>query len=106
MANSKTDDAKQSKTAAEREPAGERRRDDARDSHGPVYHGGDWSKADREDSEGREALDQPAEEEVRSDVDRADEALDDPGTRGAVFGKGGKGIVERDDAPDEPTGKR
>lgn len=54
----------------------------------------------------REALDVPAEEEVRNDVERADEELDDPGTRGAVFGKGGKGIVQRDDAPGEPPAKK
>lgn len=54
----------------------------------------------------REALDVPAEEEVRNDVERADEELDDPGTRGAVFGKGGKDIVQRDDAPGEPPAKK
>lgn len=40
------------------ERAGERHRDEQRDGHGPVYHGGDWSKADEE--HGRDALDEPA----------------------------------------------
>jgi hypothetical protein len=84
-------------------PAGERRRDDERDSHGPVYRGGDWSQAD--DEHGRDALDQPGEQEVANDVERADEEIEDPGTRGAVFGKGGKGIVERD-LDDEPTARK
>lgn len=83
--------------------AGERKRDEERESHGPTYHGGDWSEAETE--HGRDALDIPAEEEVVSDVARADEELDDPGTRGAVFGKGGKGIVERD-LDDEPTARK
>lgn len=88
---------------APQERAGERRRDEQRDGHGPVYHGGDWSKADAE--HGRDALDEPAEQEVTSDVERADEEIQDPGTRGAVFGKGGKGIVERD-MEDEPTARK
>lgn len=102
MSNPAPDASKQSSTNEPR-PAGERRRDDARDDHGPVYHGGDWSQADAES--GREALDASAEEEVRTDVERADEELDDPGTRGAVFGKGGKGIVQRE-IDDEPTARK
>jgi hypothetical protein len=83
--------------------AGERKRDDERESHGPTYHGGDWSQADNE--HGRDALDESAEQEVANDVERADEEIEDPGTRGAVFGKGGKGIVERD-MEDEPTARK
>jgi hypothetical protein len=85
-------------------PAGERHRDEQRSDRGPAYHGGDWSKADQED--GRSAMDLPAEDEVRSDFDRADEEISDPGTRGAVFGKGGRGLVERDDKSDLPTVKK
>lgn len=83
--------------------AGERKRDEERESHGPTYHGGDWSQADKE--HGRDALDENAEQEAASDVERADEEIEDPGTRGAVFGKGGKGIVQRE-LEDEPTWPR
>jgi hypothetical protein len=103
MSNSPRNDSKEAKSDGETVAAGERRRDDERESHGPVYKGGDWSKADTEHE--REAHDLPAEEEVRDEVERADEELDDPGTRGAVFGKGGKGIVERDGG-DLPTAKK
>lgn len=75
--------------------AGEVRRDEERGAHGATYHGGDWDLASKE--HGREALDESAEEEARDPIERADEELDDPGTRGANFGKGGKGIVERDE---------
>ena len=84
--------------------AGERRRDDERGSHGPAYKGGDWSKADAEGDRG-EALDLPAEEEVADPVERAREEIEDPGTRGAVFGKRGEGLVERDRA-DSPLSKK
>ena len=103
MANPNRDEGNEANSDPKGEPAGERRRDEARESHGPTYHGGDWSKADEEGDRG-ESLDMPAEQEVRSDVERADEEIDDPGTRGAVFGKAGKGLVERDDA-EKPSGK-
>jgi hypothetical protein len=105
MANPNRDDGKEPNSSHHDQPAGERRRDDERDGHGPVYKGGDWSKADQEGDRG-EALDLPAEEEVRSDTERADEEIEDPGTRGAVFGRGGVGIVERDeDKPAKPNPK-
>lgn len=103
MASSNKKQEQEAKSPSEAPPPGERRRDDERESHGPVYHGGDWSKADHEEE--REALERPAEEEARDETERADEELDDPGTRGAVFGKGGKGIVQRDGDP-STGGKR
>jgi hypothetical protein len=83
--------------AAER--PGELHRDEQRPGRGPVYHGGDWERSEEE--KGREALDLSAEQEAESDVETADEELTDPGTRGAALGRGGKGLVERD----EPTPK-
>ena len=104
MDKSKRNQGEEGNFSGKKAPAGERKRDDERPDHGPVYHGGDWSKADQED--GRESIDLPAEEEARDDVERADEEIEDPGTRGAVFGKGGVGIVERDnDRPTKPNPK-
>lgn len=80
-------------SAAER--PGEIHRDEQREDRGPTYHGGDWDLSDQE--HGREALDEPAEREAESNTDRADEELTDPGTRGAVFGRGGQGLVGRKD---------
>jgi hypothetical protein len=87
-------------------PGTERHRDEQRAYRGPVYHGGDWKDADEEAD--REALRVPAEEEVRSAVETADEEITDPGTRGAVLGRGGVGIVERDEdtsPDDQPKGE-
>lgn len=78
-------------------PGTERHRDEQRADRGPVYHGSsDWDVAEEE--AGREALDEPAELEATSEVERADQELADPGARGAALGRGGVGIVERDDA--------
>lgn len=74
---------------------GERKRDEERDDRGVVYHGGDWDGADEEHERG--ALDAPAEEEGESDIERGDDEVTEPGARGSNFGKGGKGIVQRDD---------
>jgi hypothetical protein len=79
------------------EKPGELHRDESRRDRGPVYHGHDWERADEE--AGRESLDEPSEQEAESDVERADEDLTEPGTRGAVFGRAGKGLVERKDEP-------
>ncbi|HVK76564.1 MAG TPA: hypothetical protein VM734_24730 [Kofleriaceae bacterium] len=76
-------------------PGSERYRDEQRANRGPVYHGRDWKDADGE--AGREALRIPAEEEGTPVLELADEAITDPGTRGAVFGRDGKGIVARED---------
>jgi hypothetical protein len=76
-------------------PGSERHRDEQRQDRGPVYHGRDWKDADEKPT--REALREPAEDEGTSPLDQADEQLDDPGTRGANFGRGGVGLVERDD---------
>jgi len=89
--------------AAER--PGELHRDEQRHDRGPVYHGHDWDTAEHE--AGREALDETAEEEAESNVERADEELTEPGTRGAVFGRGGRGLVGRNqDEPDEAARAR
>ncbi|KAB2898294.1 MAG: hypothetical protein F9K40_11575 [Kofleriaceae bacterium] len=85
--------------APARNRPGERQRDEERDDRGVVYHGADWDRADEEHERG--ALDIPAEEEVASDIERGDEEITDPGTRGSNFGKGGKGIVQRDEPIDE-----
>jgi hypothetical protein len=76
---------------------GEVKRDEERDDRGIVYHGADWDRADEEHERG--ALDQPAEEEAESDIERGDGQVSDRGARGSDFGKGGKGIVQRDDGP-------
>jgi hypothetical protein len=79
-------------------PGTERHRDEQREDRGPVYHGvRDWTLA--EDEADREALNIPAEEEATPDIETADEQISDPGTRGANFGRGGVGIVERDVEP-------
>jgi hypothetical protein len=92
--NDKKDEQHKGHARAADKP-GEVHADEQRPDRGPTYQGGDWDLSDEEQP--REALDRPAEEEVESNVERADEELDDPGTRGAVFGKGGKGLVERDE---------
>ena len=87
-------------------PGSERYRDEQREERGPVYHGKDWKDAD--DEPDREALRIPAEEEVKSDAQLADEELTEPGRRGANLGRGGRGLVERDDGEvdgDEPVRK-
>jgi hypothetical protein len=77
-------------------PGTERHRDQQRPDRGPVYHGQkDWDLSDEEAP--REGLRDDAEKEATTNVEEADEAIADPGTRGAVFGKGGQGQVMRDD---------
>ena len=77
-------------------PGTERHRDQQRSDRGPVYHGQkDWDLSDEEAP--RESLRVDAETEATTNVEEADEAIGDPGTRGAVFGKGGQGQVMRDE---------
>lgn len=79
-------------------PGGERHRDEQRDDRGPVYHGArSWEAAD--DEADREALRVPAEDEVEDTDTDPNEQLADPGARGAAVGRGGTGIVERDQGP-------
>lgn len=96
-------DERQSTSHAQ--PPGERRRDEEREGHGPTYKGSDWSKADRENDVTRHGL--PEREGMANDDDRADaRELDDPGTRGAVFGRGGVGLAQHeDDKPAKPNPK-
>jgi len=77
-------------------PGTERHRDQQRADRGPVYHGQkDWDLS--EDEAPRESLRDSAEKEATTNVEEADEVIADPGTRGAVFGKGGQGQVMRDE---------
>ena len=77
-------------------PGTERHRDQQRADRGPVYHGQkDWDLSDEEAA--RESLRDEASKEATSNVEEADEVIADPGTRGAVFGKGGQGQVMRDE---------
>lgn len=91
----KPEDAESPSEAPAKNRPGERARDEERDDRGVVYHGADWDRADEEHERG--ALDIPAEEEAESDIERGDDEITEPGARGANFGKGGKGIVERDE---------
>jgi hypothetical protein len=85
-------------------PGSERHADEQRtDDGGPRYHGDQWQKADEEPARGP---DEPAEEETAEAAFEAnDEQLNDAGTRGAVFGRGGHGKVERDDLRDAPANR-
>ncbi len=62
----------------------------------PRVHGHGWNEDEPRD--GREMIDN--KEDPDPDAPEGDEAIDDPGTRGAVFGKGGRGLVERDNDDD------
>ena len=65
---------------------GEKEADEQREG-GPRYHGAGWEKADQEPA-------RPGDDTSGNLAD-ADEKITDPGTRGAVFGKGGKGLAQR-----------
>jgi hypothetical protein len=81
-------------------PGSERHADQQREG-GPRYHGSDWEQAAEDEERGR--LTEPQSADTRTELEAADEEIADPGTRGAVFGRGGKGIVERDE-PDDLAG--
>jgi hypothetical protein len=81
-------------------PGSERHADQQREG-GPRYHGSDWEQAAEDEERGR--LTAAESGDTRTELEVADEEIADPGTRGAVFGRGGKGIVERDQ-PDDPAG--
>jgi hypothetical protein len=84
-------------------PGSERGADQNRSSGGPRYHGEAWTQADEEPARGSDV---PAEEETEDGAFEAnDEAIVDEGARGAVFGRGGKGIVERDGVRGEPSNR-
>jgi hypothetical protein len=82
-------------------PGSERHADEKRGRGTPRYHGGDWDKAERENEHAVSAATEDEDTEDR---------IDDAGTRGAVYGHGGVGKVEReaDDAvePEEKVASR
>jgi hypothetical protein len=84
------DDPKGSEVAADSRRAG----------GGPRVRGHGWDDAEPQD--GRDQID--ADDPDR-DAPEGDSSLDDPGTRGAVYGKDGKGIVQRDLEHVEPEGE-
>jgi hypothetical protein len=85
-------------------PGSERHADEGRVSGGPRYHGDDWERADEEPARGPEAA---AEEDTEDAAFEAnDQAITDEGARGAVFGREGKGIVERDGVSEESNRDR
>jgi hypothetical protein len=67
--------------------------DAKRKGGGPRYHQGTWSKAQRE----RGVVENRPKESPDGDLKPMDN-----GTRGAVFGKGGVGIVQRRDRKAKP----
>ena len=98
-----TSEAKGRKSAksASPQPAGSEPAADQQREGGPRYHGAGWEQAAEDEQKGRVHEAQSAD--TRTELEIADEAIVDPGTRGAVFGRQGKGIVERDQ-PDDPAG--
>ena len=96
--SSKTSTSQPGQTLAH--PGSEREADQQREG-GPRYHGTGWEQAAEDEQKGRIA--EPDSADTRSELEAADEEIADPGTRGAVLGKGGVGIVERDQ-PDDPAG--
>jgi len=77
-------------------PGSERHADEKRGRGRPRYHGGDWDKAERENERAVSA--------ATEDEDTEDQ-IDDAGTRGAVYGHGGVGKVERGGDSVEPEEK-
>lgn len=77
-------------------PGSERHADEKRGRGTPRYHGGDWDKAERENEHAVSA--------ATEDEDTEDQ-IDDTGTRGAVYGHGGVGKVEREGDSVEPEEK-
>jgi hypothetical protein len=70
--------------------------DAARHAGGPRRHGESWEEAAEDEQRG-----DPNRLEGKNEHEANDEAIQDPGTRGAVFGRGGQGLVERDEPEDE-----
>ena len=81
-------------------PGSERFADQARDG-GPRYHGAGWQQAAADEGRGRVTGADSAD--TRTALEQADDEIDEPGARGAVFGRGGQGAVQRDQ-PDDPSG--
>jgi hypothetical protein len=81
--------------------AGSEREADQQREGGPRDHGSDWQQATEDEEHGRRAVAESAD--TRTEHEAADDEIADPGTRGAVFGRGGTGLVERDE-PDDPAG--
>jgi hypothetical protein len=78
-------------------PGSERHADEKRERGTPRYHGGDWDKAERENERAISAATEDEDTEDR---------IDDAGTRGAVYGRGGVGKVAREaDDAIEPEDK-
>ncbi len=82
-------------------PGSERYADETREG-GPRYHGTGWKQAEENGKRGRVTA--PDSADTRTDLEAADDEVDDPGARGAVFGRGGQGAVQRDQ-PDDPAGQ-
>jgi hypothetical protein len=99
MARKQKKTPEQAPVKENQKPGSEVAQDQARQEGGPRYHGAGWEQAAEDEERGRSDT-----ADDRTELEAADEEIQDPGTRGAVFGREGKGIVERDE-PDDPAGR-